>query len=810
MAGKLKVIDLLAGMGGRSLGFQREGYDVVCAIDHSKLCEEVYIQEVENERFVLSDIENIAIEKLPEADVITAKLIMRSFRVAGLPDKAAQNENEIVFEIISHKRPKAFVLEIPRTMITSNRSKEFRSLFELEVFRDYFITYRIINESAFSGFPVIGNQAYMVGIRTDLYHDEFYFPREEYDERHIFQEEADKIDAWYRKITFDVDLKLHKNKFYVKRGREFSETKRIHMGIYRENYIFDTIGLRKLTHNECAFLKGFEKYDFNKCRNKRDMYVRIAYESNVYVVKAIAESLRSYLEGNLHIHITENSVNPQKAEEKSEKKELQSNKAQKKGIIPQQKLTKVHIDYLKGIKNLDISFDKHLTAIMGVNGSGKSTIIHALACVYKTYECKDYKFSFFFTPNPDSTWKNSKFSISYWDEVSQKEYTREYRKDTDRWAPHYANRPQRDTYFVGIEKCVPEIERERQTSYIDYKTSIANERSADKIIQSASYILNKNYDHLNYHKTKKKELLGVHTKDDMNYSALSMGAGEQRVLKILRIIYTANQYSLILIDEIDLLLHVMALKRLIGILSQVAQKRNLQIIFTAHSMEISKLQKEVDIRYLYPLEEKTMVYDKITPDIVYKMSEDVKQPIKIFVEDILAETIVSEVAHSMDILRKIKVIKLGAVTNAFVLAASLILQEEDVTNVLILLDGDVYRSRNEKRNAIKKVLSGTEKDHDDKVDRALELIHQFTLPEKTEPEKFIFDMLVELKDNNELTFLAREEMAVSNSHQWLDHLVTRMGKSEDFILSKIVDLVSEHKKWELYIKELRDWLKSHK
>ena len=71
-------------------------------------------------------------------------------------------------------------------------------------------------------------------------------------------------------------------------------------------------------------------------------------------------------------------------------------------------------------------------------------------------------------------------------------------------------------------------------------------------------------------------------------------------------------------------------------------------------------------------------------------------------------------------------------------------------------------------------------------------------------------MLVELKDNNELTFLAREEMAVSNSHQWLDHLVTRMGKSEDFILSKIVDLVSEHKKWELYIKELRDWLKSHK
>lgn len=808
MAGRLKVIDLMSGMGGRSLGFQRAGYDVIYAVDNSRVCEEVYSQEVGSNQFVLSDIEDIAIENFPEADVITAKLIMYSFRTAGSPMKAKHNGNEMVFKIISHKRPKAFVLEIPSAMIAGNRSKEFRALLEMEVFRNYFITYRIVSESAFSGFPVIGNQAYVVGIRTDMYHDELYFPQGEYGERSIYQEDADKVGEWYRKIRFNVDLELNKNKFYVKNGKEFSETEFIHMGLYRENYILDTIGLRKLTHNECAFLKGLEKYDFNRCSNKRDMYIRIAYASNVYVMRAIAESLRSYLEKN--IYIAEDRVIPLKIEEKREKKGLQSQKVQQKGILPQQKLTKLHIDYLKGLKNLDIAFDKNLTAIMGVNGSGKSTIIHALACVYKTYECKDYKFSFFFTPNPDSNWKNSKFSISYWDEISQKEYTREYRKDTDRWAPHYANRPQRDTYFIGIETCVPEIESERQTSYIDYKTSIANERNIDKIIQSASYILNKNYDHLNYHKTKKKELLGVHTKDNMNYSALSMGAGEQRVLKILRIIYTANQYSLILIDEIDLLLHVTALKRLIVILSQVAQKRNLQIIFTTHSMEMSRLQEYVDIRYLHPLEEKTMVYDMITPDIVYEMSEDIEQPIKIFVEDILAEIIVNELAVDLGMLRNIKVIKLGAASNIFVTAASLILQEEDVTNVLIMLDGDVYRSKDDKRNAVKKVLSGTEKDHDHKVDKALSLIHQFILPEKTEPEKFIYDMLAGLKDNNEITSLARQEKAVSDSHQWLDHLVTRMGKSEEFVLSKIVSMVSDHEKWAIYVKELREWLIAHK
>lgn len=68
----------------------------------------------------------------------------------------------------------------------------------------------------------------------------------------------------------------------------------------------------------------------------------------------------------------------------------------------------------------------------------------------------------------------------------------------------------------------------------------------------------------------------------------------------------------------------MALKRLISTLAKVAEQRNLQIIFTTHSMELSRLQQYVDIRYLHPLKEKTMVYDTITPDIVYEMNENIE------------------------------------------------------------------------------------------------------------------------------------------------------------------------------------------
>ena len=138
------------------------------------------------------------------------------------------------------------------------------------------------------------------------------------------------------------------------------------------------------------------------------------------------------------------------------------------------------------------------------------------------------------------------------------------------------------------------------------------------------------------------------------------------------------------------------------------------------------------------------------------------------------------------------------------------MREEDTSDVFILLDGDVYRNEYEKRNAVKKVLSGTEKNHDNKVDKAVELIHQLILPEKVEPEKFIYDMLVDLENNNELVEMAKRSNAVSNSHDWLDNLVIRMGKSEEIILYKIINMVSDHEKWGSYVCELREYLIKNK
>ena len=137
-------------------------------------------------------------------------------------------------------------------------------------------------------------------------------------------------------------------------------------------------------------------------------------------------------------------------------------------LFPKRVLKEIRIEKLKGINNLVLKFDKKMVALMGVNGCGKSTILHALACAYTPYEKgEDYKFCYFFTPNPDASWKGSSFTLINYDFNEKKEISKKYEKQEDRWA-RYASRPQRDTYFMGISSSIPEIELEKKTSFINY------------------------------------------------------------------------------------------------------------------------------------------------------------------------------------------------------------------------------------------------------------------------------------------------------------------------------------------------------
>lgn len=464
---------------------------------------------------------------------------------------------------------------------------------------------------------------------------------------------------------------------------------------------------------------------------------------------------------------------------------------QGKQEFPKIQINSITFDQLKSLNHVKIEFRKPLTAIMGVNGCGKTTVLHALACVFQPFingkeiKGENYKFSYFFTPNPDTDWRNSKLYIEYQDfekEPENQKQVKMYCKGQDRWTPKYDSRPKRSVFYIGIESCIPVIETINSVTRVSYKTEELTDKTNKKVCDDAAYILNKKYRVIteNNLESRHKKLDGVKLSDGFKYSALSMGTGEQRVLKILKTVYSAPQYSLILIDEIDLLMHVVALNKLLETLYRIAEEKKLQIVFTTHSLVIAEWCEKIWIQYLDQVPGRTMVYETINNDLMIGLAGERKKPINIYVEDQLSKYIVHAIAAELHVRDKIAINTYGAISNAFTLAAGIILKHGIEKNTLIILDGDKFRTDEDKKEQMKKVFSGTEDDINTKRELALSMMVQYSLPEDNSPEEYIFDLINKSTETeNEIVKIAKKINAVNERHQWLNMIIERLDGEKD-------------------------------
>ncbi len=496
------------------------------------------------------------------------------------------------------------------------------------------------------------------------------------------------------------------------------------------------------------------------------------------------------------------------------------------------RLKYMDIHELKGLKNCRIEFNKNLVAIMGVNGIGKSTIIQALACCFKPVDRdneqdvlgENHPFSEFFRPNPDATWRNSKFTLTF-EEVTEekvkaesgqyenvtkkKTFPREYSKAVDRWAPRRANLPSKDVRYIGIQTCVPEIEKNKKQGRISYKKKDLTENLFQKILADVRYILNKEYIGITENTTDTTSMVGVKT-PNIDYSALSMGAGEQRAFTIIKTLRELRNDSIVFIDEIDLLMHSDALKRMLRKINDIAIEKNMQVIFTTHSLVMDKVKDFVDIKYLQKNEQNTLVLEGLSSIAWDDLTGGASQPLKIFVEDDLSETIINRLAANLGIRPKIKVIKFGSITNGFTIAASYLLTNQSLNNVLVVLDGDIYRNLDEKKAMLEKFLSGSERNHSVKIEKALGIISQFCLPEGQKPEEFLFGKLKEINVDDEIIREAKKIHGVYDSHDWINVIVNRIGDNRAVVLSQIVKLCAKEEWWKVYTENIEKWLSTRK
>ena len=477
-----------------------------------------------------------------------------------------------------------------------------------------------------------------------------------------------------------------------------------------------------------------------------------------------------------------------------------------------QKITSIDFKLLKGLHDVTINFDDHLTAIMGVNGIGKTTVIHALACLYEpeTAQGSNYKFPLFFPPNTDSTWKDSDLVAHF--EINGGLIDRQYRKLIDRWAPRYKTRPKRNVYYVGIDTCLPEIERLNQLGAINYKSTTQNDDVSKKIITLSSQILNIDYEYLINNTYKAKNFIGVAKREGLKYSSLSMGTGEQRTIKIMHTVLTAEPYSLILIDEIDLLLHECALRNLVKELYNISDKRHLQIVFTTHSLSMQYLTKYVSLQYIRKLNDAAAtleVYNMINDDIIFNLSGEERRSYRIFVEDDFSKAVVKSILRSLGKSALIQVMKFGSTSNAFTISAGLVIENADLKKVVVVLDGDIYKNEEDKLNEIKKKLTGTESDIEEKQLKAVNCIMQYALPDGKSPEQFIYELLVNCgANNNEIVCTAKDIGIVSDKHDLIRKICAHLQETEEAIVKDIINLIDKDASWGKYIEPIRDWIAS--
>lgn len=490
-------------------------------------------------------------------------------------------------------------------------------------------------------------------------------------------------------------------------------------------------------------------------------------------------------------------------------------------------MIQLQITRLKNLVDVAIDFDeqKRLTAILGPNGFGKSTVLHALAASFQPTRLQqgntvslvgeDCRYIDYFPNTPHGTWSNTLFNVVHFFREGESIQTKHLRvsKGIRQWIPLAKKRPERETYFIGVTSAIPAIEIDRPRSKVNYTTHELSDVDSLEIKQKAGYILNRDY--TRYHTNRvssRASLMGVEFQG-VNYSALSMGAGEQRLFRILQIVKAAGKYALVLIDELDLLMHTDALHRLLNVLNEYAVAKNLQIIFTTHRESVVNFDSFVAIRHIYrsPVApHKTFCFKETKPDALNRLTGQLHRPLSICCEDDVSTAIVEKVAQLSGVRKFVEISRFGAADNCFTLAAALIFNQQDLENSLLILDGDVYVTPQDREARMRKSLSGDSPHDIQRRTNALNKIIQFSTVEKHCPERVLHAMVIAVpqKDDlaeNEVIQAAQSVVAVADVHDYVNNIIDQLGDTRTVGLRRIIDVAAKAPAWGDYVSSLSAW-----
>lgn len=178
-----RFIDLFAGIGGIRQAFERIGGECVFTSEWDSYAQKTYAENYPSDSHNLNgDITKVSATDIPDHDVLLAGFPCQPFSIAGVSKKKAlgrahgfqdETQGTLFFDvarIIAEKRPKAFLLENVKNLVSHDKGNTFKVICKvLHEELGYTIYHRVIDGAHFT--PQHRERILIVGFREPVAFD---------------------------------------------------------------------------------------------------------------------------------------------------------------------------------------------------------------------------------------------------------------------------------------------------------------------------------------------------------------------------------------------------------------------------------------------------------------------------------------------------------------------------------------------------------------------------------------------------------------------------------------------------------------
>ena len=184
---KFKFIDLFAGIGGIRLAFQNNSGKCVFTSEWDSFAKKTY--EANFGEVPFGDITQISEKEIPDHDLLLGGFPCQPFSIAGVSKKKSlgrqhgfldKTQGTLFFDIariIEHKKPKAFMLENVKNLVSHDKKKTFKVITETLSELGYSLHYKVLDARYYV--PQHRERIIIVGFKRSVFKEKetFRFPK---------------------------------------------------------------------------------------------------------------------------------------------------------------------------------------------------------------------------------------------------------------------------------------------------------------------------------------------------------------------------------------------------------------------------------------------------------------------------------------------------------------------------------------------------------------------------------------------------------------------------------------------------------